>query len=266
VKIGNPYRLVLANHIRATLKGGVMSKIKFLHDKAGNPDLSHWNDRKTFSISEAARLTVGVDPLESPVDWLSHLRSKNHPNWKHAAMIQRAMCEAICEGSMVVVKVSIYAGDFDEYTEMANADLLELSDAGRIAPHETIITRKALLDWYLKNGYSERKQNASLPQKQTPAPPEADSTGKHEQQQAPILLPGYTTPCLDLLNVHIEQNLAGVPTGQTPTPAEQREWLENQAKARGIGKREAEAIYTVARPATVKERATGKPPVHPKSK
>ncbi|MTD33450.1 hypothetical protein [Paludibacterium denitrificans] len=180
---------------RETLKGGVMSKIKQLHSRVGNPDLSHWNDRKTFALYEAAMLTVGIDPLEiDPADWLNYIRRRKHPNWKHAAMVLRAMCEAICEGSMVVIKVYIWEGQFDEYAQPVDADSLELSDAGRIATIETLITRKALLDWYLKNGYAERKQNVSIPQKQ--APKSSSAVLENDRQQStPLLIENKIRGC-----------------------------------------------------------------------
>lgn len=79
------------------------------------------------------------------------------------------------------------------------------------------------------------------------------------------MLPSYTTPAMELLNVHVEQNLEGITDAERMTPAQQKEWLAQQGAVRGLGRRECEAIYTVARPESIKAAATGKA-VHPKTK
>jgi hypothetical protein len=170
-----------------------MGKLKILHSKVGNPDLKHWAETKTFTLAEAAMLTIGADPLDmrpnQPWNWIDHLREFS-PNWKDALMISRAMKEAICDGSMVAIKISV-EWENERYSQYVNQESLDLHDWRWIVDTETSITRKALMDWYKKNDYLEQNKHRELQPSAT--------TVLLEQQ---YLLPRrtYTTPPLEVVD------------------------------------------------------------------
>jgi hypothetical protein len=144
-----------------------MLSIKELHQRAGNLDLSHWNAAETFSLIEAALLSIGLDPLDSD-KWdrlpkldraqnteLELLQKIGHPNWKYGMLLLRSLKEGVCTGEIkcieIIVKDNVKA--FGNWVPI-RVDVLDLSAGLADDLHEgmTKITRKALYDWYRRKG------------------------------------------------------------------------------------------------------------------
>ena len=124
----------------------------------------------------------------------------------------------------------------------------------------TRVSQAALLKW-AKNKLPSYRANLQRIQPKANREIIENTPGRSKT----LALPNYSTPALELLAVHIEENLAGVPEDQRPTPGEQKEWLKQQGEAKGLGRREHEAIYVVARSPEIKQRAMGEG-VHPQNK
>lgn len=153
-------------------------------------------------------LTVGADPLEFGLrSWANELQREKHPNWKHAIMIYRSMCEAICEGSMVAIRVGIAPGYDERHIEYVDPESLELSDAEKIVGYLTKISRKSLRDWYKKNGYIDASHTLPAGTNQLAL----DQTKTEQQAAASVLLPRrtYTTPSLEVLEEVVQEHWEG---------------------------------------------------------
>jgi hypothetical protein len=140
--------------------------VKELHERAGRLDLSHWNAVETFSLMEAALLSIGADPLDLDCRDEAYLRASNHPNWKYGVLFLRGLKEGVCTGELICIDiyVKIYHDQWGNW-EPHKADLLELStgQADDILDNMTKISRKTLYDWY-KRKEMRRSQNPPIRQ------------------------------------------------------------------------------------------------------
>ncbi len=200
-----------------------MGKLACLHDRAGNPDLSHWNDTNTFTVDEAAMLTAGIDPLGTKGHhWETAI--SGHINEKHALMICRAMRESICSGQMVAASVFVYRGQFHDYIESVSQNNLDPLEWKSISPEETIIARKPLLDWYKRHGYinspNQRKAPAQSLQQETPPPPASKL----------MVLPRYTTPAIEVINEIVIEHWEGFDPQNPDAVAPKQEIIVEEIK------------------------------------
>lgn len=140
-----------------------MLTVQDLHERAGKPDLSHWNATEAFSVMEAAILTAGADPLDYAD--IEALRLRNHPNWKNAAIILRGMRESICTDQLNALEIWRWANENFESRKLEFDEIfmLTINDSDGINPHYSRLSRKALFTWYEKKGYLRLKPAATLP-------------------------------------------------------------------------------------------------------
>lgn len=236
-----------------------MSNIPNLDDL---PDLSDWRYVEVLTIEEAALLWGAIDPVMYP--GIEEAKG-NVPDacYRRAFVARRAFSEAVCIGTLGFVEAWEYRPiGWNQEDIPFKVDFPDLPQILQLIPRMTRVKSAALLSWSKGKFPTIRQESrARIPEK-----PASNQPAQHEQPASTVLsLPGYSTPSIELLKVHVEENLAGVPQDQRPTPEEQREWIEEQGTRMGLGKREREAIYYVARPEEVKIRAAGKG-VHPKTK
>lgn len=139
-----------------------MLTVQDLHDRAGKPDLSHWNAAEAFTVMEAAILTAGADPLEYTD--IEALKRRGHPNWKNAAIILRGMCESICTDQLNVLEVWRWASEqFDSRKlDPSEVFMLTINESEGINPNYSRLSRKALFTWYEKKGYLRAKSLAPV--------------------------------------------------------------------------------------------------------
>ena len=177
-----------------------MATLRELHDLRGNPDFSHWNTVKLFSVAEASLLTAGLEPCEYNhlVDYelRQKLLSEKPINWQHALMLIRSIIEAICtheiKSPFIKIDRSDYNNQWDEVIEQAK---LSIDDTSSIIASETKIHRDELHKWLTRNGYFSQPRQANI-----------EVVEKNQPQQAnekEILLlpePTYTTPALEAVN------------------------------------------------------------------
>lgn len=226
------------------------------------PDLSDWRFVEVLTIEEAAMLWGGIDPAEWQVADIGILKgSIRHEQYRKAWIARKAFSEAVCAGTLPFVDAWELHEDWQNGPYEVRIEFPHTPAANRLITHMTRISQAALLKWAKGKLPSLRADlRAELRPIATPNQTIDTSVSK------PLRLPSYTTPALQLLSVHIEQNLSGLAENERPTPADQKKWLEGQAQSKGIGRREWEAIYTVARPEEIKKRATGSKPVQVKNK
>ena len=217
------------------------------------PDLSDWRFVEIWNVEEAALIWAAVDPAMHPDTRLEQLKDVLPlPQYKKAWVSRKAFSEAICHGTLPFVEAwEARSGGWNEEEWYKEIEFPELPSARLLVPHMTRVSQAALLKW-AKNKLPSYRANLQRLQ-----PGRQQNLQDAQASAKPLTLPNYTTPALELLAVHIEENLAGVPDDQRPTPGQQKEWLKQQAIAKGLGRREHEAIYYVARPPEIKQRATG---------
>ena len=178
-----------------------MTTLRELHHLRGNPDFSHWNTVKLFSIAEASLLTAGLEPCEynhlHDYQLREKLISEKPINWQHSLMLIRSIIEAICtqeiKSPYIKIDRSDYNNQWDEVVEQAR---VSLEDVGSIIASETKIHRDELFKWLKKNGYFEQPKQNTIPVQQV-----SHQYPEPVQHNNVILLPEptYTTPALDAL-------------------------------------------------------------------
>lgn len=190
-----------------------MTTLRELHDLRGNPDFSHWNTVKLFSIAEASLLTAGLEPCEfnhlHDYQLREKLISEKPINWQHSLMLIRSIIEAICTQEIrspyIKIDRSDYNNQWDEVVEQAR---VSLEDVGSIIAMETKIHRDELYKWLKKNGYLEpHLQNTIIVESQPVTYKQHESVQQNNVGLLPE--PTYTTPLLEIVDAVIDRFWSG---------------------------------------------------------
>lgn len=186
-----------------------MATLKQLHDLRGNPDFSHWNTVKLFSIAEASLLTAGLEPCEYnhlvDYDLRQKLLNEKPINWQHALMLIRSIIEAICtheiKSPFIKIDRSDYNNQWDEVIEQAK---VSIDDASLIIASETKIHRDELHKWLTRNGYFSQLRQANIEAVEKNPPQQAN-----EKENLLLSEPTYSTPLLEIVEAVIERFWSG---------------------------------------------------------
>ena len=190
-----------------------MTTLRELHHLRGNPDFSHWNTVKLFSIAEASLLTAGLEPCEynhlHDYQLREKLISEKPINWQHSLMLIRSIIEAICtqeiKSPYIKIDRSDYNNQWDEVVEQAR---VSLEDVGSIIAMETKIHRDELYKWLKKNGYLEpHLQNTIIVESQPVTYKQHESVQQNNVGLLPE--PTYTTPLLEIVDAVIDRFWSG---------------------------------------------------------
>ena len=190
-----------------------MTTLRELHDLRGNPDFSHWNTVKLFSIAEASLLTAGLEPCEynhlHDYQLREKLISEKPINWQHSLMLIRSIIEAICtqeiKSPYIKIDRSDYNNQWDEVVEQAR---VSIEDVGSIIAMETKIHRDELYKWLKKNGYLEpHLQNIIIVESQPVTYKQHESVQQNNVGLLPE--PTYTTPLLEIVDAVIDRFWSG---------------------------------------------------------
>ena len=190
-----------------------MTTLRELHHLRGNPDFSHWNTVKLFSIAEASLLTAGLEPCEynhlHDYQLREKLISEKPINWQHSLMLIRSIIEAICTQEIrspyIKIDRSDYNNQWDEVVEQAR---VSPEDVGSIIAMETKIHRDELYKWLKKNGYLEpHLQNTIIVESQPVTYKQHESVQQNNVGLLPE--PTYTTPLLEIVDAVIDRFWSG---------------------------------------------------------
>ncbi|WND05580.1 hypothetical protein [Acinetobacter soli] len=142
-----------------------MATIQELHKNRGNPDLSHWKTRKMLSVTEAALLTCGFDPLEfdhlAEYPLCDDLKTKKPTNWQHVLMLINSIAEAVCTHEIKSPYV-ILEYPYDNDWRVEEQAKVSFSDEIFLRTTLTKIHRDELFKWLKKNGYFEQPQKNNM--------------------------------------------------------------------------------------------------------
>lgn len=211
------------------------------------PDLSGWRFVEVWTLEEAAMLWAAIDPadhLGARLEKLKNVLPKDQFKW--AWIARRAFVEAVCSGTLPFVdawELHEAENGFDCYEK--HISFPDLPSPTGINTHKTRVRQPALIAW-AKGKQPTYRMKLKEAQRLEAIPPTLPTPTKQ------VLIPSYTTPALELLNTHIEQNLAGVADAELMQPSEQKAWLKHQGERAGLGTREIDAVYTVARHPMIK--------------
>ena len=190
-----------------------MTTLRELHHLRGNPDFSHWNTVKLFSIAEASLLTAGLEPCEynhlHDYQLREKLISEKPINWQHSLMLIRSIIEAICtqeiKSPYIKIDRSDYNNQWDEVVEQAR---VSIEDVSSIIASETKIHRDELYKWLKKNGYLEpHLQNIIIVESQPVTYKQHESVQQNNVGLLPE--PTYTTPLLEIVDAVIDRFWSG---------------------------------------------------------
>lgn len=183
-----------------------MATLQELHNRVGNPDFSHWNPIKLFSIVEIGLLTTGIEPLEYSnllmYQVVEELKDKKPMNWQHALMLMRSLTEAICTHEIKSPCV-FYEAENDSYAYHKEQATLGLDDINNIIWTGTKIHREELQKWLKRNGYFQPTLKVT------------------QNNPTTVLIPqhNYKTHALDALNGVIQEFWVNYdPDGSQPPP------------------------------------------------
>lgn len=199
-----------------------MATLQKLHKSRGNPDLSHWKTRKLLTVTEAALLTCGFEPLEfdhlAEYQLADELRTKKPINWAHALMLINSIAEAICTHEIKSPYI-ILEYPYDNDWRIEEQSKISFSDEPFLRTVLTKIHRDELFRWLKKNDYFE-----ILPPKNILV--EDNHLSSYQQFQsvnqdyvALLPEPTYTTPSLEALQGVIKEFWINYdPEGNQPPP------------------------------------------------
>ena len=225
-----------------------MTTIRELHERAGNPELSHWRTRRFYSLMDAAMLTCGIEPLlyagRSESDVIDNLKGGRPVNWEWALMISRSLAEQICMGlikSQYILVLEYYNNGQNCWETQKEQTSLSLSDSPHIYVTQTLINRDEHLKYLRSEGFLDVKTNLQ-PIRQS------------ENQPVEVLAlpsPQYSTPYMDCLQEVVKEFWYDYdPESGKPPPKKETvlEWLkENGHRWQLDSGRISSAIDTITR-------------------
>jgi hypothetical protein len=218
-----------------------MATLQELHKNRGNPDLSHWKTRKLLSISEAALLTCGFDPLEfdhlADYPLCDELRSKQPINWQHALMLIKSITEAVCTHEIKSPYVVLETPYNDDW-RIEDQIKISFSDELYLRTTLTKIHRDELFKWLKNNGYFELPQQKTIIVEVNQAPYQHSIQEQNNHKNIVLLPePTYTTPALEAVNGVIQEFwLSYDPENNLPPPKQTTvtDWIkENHPTVQG---------------------------------
>lgn len=200
-----------------------MATLKELHDLRGNPNFSHWNTVKLFSIAEASLLTAGLEPCEYNhlVDYelRQNLLHEKPINWQHALMLIRSLIEAVCTQEVKSPLIKVERSDYNNvWIEVIEQAKISIDDTDDVLASGTKIHRDELHKWLKKNSYFEQQLRIvavdSVLEKT-----ESISIDNQEKEVLSLPEPIYTTPSLEALQGVINEFWIDYdPDKNQPTP------------------------------------------------
>jgi hypothetical protein len=206
-----------------------MTTIRELHQKAGNPNLTHWRSMTMFTVAEAALLAAAFDPLEFS-DQTDHgitqeLKNKKPKNWQHALLLMRSIAEAICSQEIKSPYIDIDRTDWNNsWNEIVEQARVSIADARHVIYTSTKIHREEMYKWLKKNGYVEAIQHVEV---------QVNNVQKYPQESivnndiALLPEPTYTTAALECIKGVVQHFWVdhNPETDQAPLQKQVKAWI-----------------------------------------
>lgn len=214
-------------------------------------DLTVWLQRGLYSINQMCLLMAGISPFKC--ESIDSAYSKGYSDYQleRAVVLREAMLDGLEIGDLTAFKLVVYDWHGNE-RNVTQEDFQSNYSRSDVSIASTTILKNVLLDWIKRKQYKSVRRDIE----------EYNSTIPQEKR---ILLPNeYTTPSIELLKDHIEQNLIGADEEyltSTEGLRQQKQYLEQNGKRMGLGATYTNAIHTVARSPLATEKYTKHHPV-----
>lgn len=209
-------------------------------------DLSTWAMKGQYSINQMALLMAGISPFKCGSIESAYTKGYSDFQLEVATVIQSSILDGLFNGDLTAFRIMAIS-DYDG--SLYQVDFSRLLNLGRrdISLDETTIQQDVLFAWIKRKQYKSVRRRII----------EYNTTAS---TQARILLPNeYSTPAIDLLKDHVEQNLIGADDNYLCSVdglKQQKQYLEVNGKRMGLVDKEIKAIHTVARSPLATEKYT----------
>ncbi|EEC8141965.1 TPA: hypothetical protein ACHKBA_002865 [Escherichia coli] len=209
------------------------------------PDLSHWFTVQEFTITQAALLLSGIDPLDYPT--LEMVKEEKHERWRMAYGFAYGMVTAIRRG--VLTPVLCVAYDWGDMRRLTPAEMMDRSN--NISMDGTIITRYSLQEWVKNEKVDYVRPSRSISDKEIKPSNQSviiDAESSVINSEETVLLTyGHKSEGLEYVEDAIRELWATYdPDNQQTAPT--RNDVVEYLKGRGAGQNMAEAVNLILRP------------------
>ncbi|EET1468984.1 TPA: hypothetical protein KC759_002648 [Escherichia coli O146] len=214
------------------------------------PDLSHWFTVQEFTITQAALLLSGIDPLDYPT--LEVVKEEKHERWRMAWGFAYGMVTAIRRGVLTPVLCVAYVwGDMRRLTP---AEMMDRSND--ISMNETIITRYSLQEWVRNERVDYVRPPRSTSVKEvTPSnqPVVIDAESRVINSEETVLLTyGHKSEGLEYVEDAIK-NFWATYEPENPQTAPTKTEIEEYLMKMGAGSNMAKAVNLILRPFSLQQ-------------
>ncbi|EFC6289644.1 hypothetical protein ABJX56_004006 [Shigella dysenteriae] len=212
------------------------------------PDLSHWFTVQEFTITQAALLLSGIDPLDYPT--LEMVKEEKHERWRMAYGFAYGMVTAIRRGVLTPVWIEYYP--FWDVQVVSGSPRTEIPDRlKKISMDDTIITRYSLQEWVKNEKVDYVRPSRSISDKEIKPSNQSviiDAESRVINSEETVLLTyGHKSEGLEYVEDAIRELWATYdPDNQQTAPT--RNDVVEYLKGRGAGQNMAEAVNLILRP------------------
>ncbi|END1754203.1 hypothetical protein ABLM42_001117 [Escherichia coli] len=212
------------------------------------PDLSHWFTVQEFTITQAALLLSGIDPLDYPT--LEMVKEEKHERWRMAYGFAYGMVTAIRRGVLTPVWIEYYP--FWDVQVVSGSPRTEIpARLKKISMDDTIITRYSLQEWVKNEKVDYVRPSRSISDKEIKPSNQSviiDAESRVINSEETVLLTyGHKSEGLEYVEDAIRELWATYdPDNQQTAPT--RNDVVEYLKGRGAGQNMAEAVNLILRP------------------
>ena len=200
-------------------------------------DLSAWVMKGQYSINQMALLMASISPFKCGSIESAYQKGYSDYQLEVATVMQSSILDGLFNGDLIAFRIMAIS-DYDG--SLYQVDFSRLLNLGRcdISLDETTIQQEVLFAWIKRKQYKSVRRRII----------EHNVT---VSAQARIMLPNeYSTPSIELLKDHVEQNLMGADDNYLSSVdgiKQQKQYLQVNGKRMGLVNKEIDAIHTVAR-------------------
>ena len=238
------------------------------------PDLNDWMGVSILTLDWAAALYAGVDPNSRAVE--TRCFDTVYQSSK-AEVILKAMMADIALGNLDALSVTIIREQHDHNGDYVWEESISVSDVSSehlhcIQTSKTTIKNSTFLAWLKRKNLKsvrmlslEKARYEKWKQQQIQTHAFVDSLKAAPMKNQALLGFSYTTPALELVALHIDENLNGAPQDYLNDLKSQKDFVYRSGRAVGLSDNECQAVYTVTRAPSAKNKFIKSPPTQGKS-
>ena len=200
-------------------------------------DLTVWAQRELYTINDMALLMASISPFRCGSIESAYQKGYSDYQLERAVVLREAMLDGLEVGSLTAFKIVCTAWNGEPHN-VSQEQFIQQYSRHDVVIEQTAILKNVLFAWIAKKQYKSVKRDIQ----------DYNAT---RGTQARILLPDeYSTPAIELLKDHVEQNLMGADDNYLSSRdgiKQQKQYLRVNGERMGLVNKEIDAIHTVAR-------------------